>query len=101
VRDKDGYFFILGRTDDVINVAGHRLGTREIEEASPATPISPKWPWWVWPMPSRARWPWLLPWSRTPAALVDDAARAKLEAEVMKVVDNTIGAVGARRACVL
>jgi propionyl-CoA synthetase len=33
VRDDDGYFFILGRTDDVINVAGHRLGTREIEEA--------------------------------------------------------------------
>ena len=32
-RDEDGYYFILGRTDDVINVAGHRLGTREIEEA--------------------------------------------------------------------
>src|SRR5437899_2569052 len=32
-RDKDGYYFVLGRTDDVINVAGHRLGTREIEEA--------------------------------------------------------------------
>ena len=33
VRDADGYFYILGRTDDVINVAGHRLGTREIEES--------------------------------------------------------------------
>jgi propionyl-CoA synthetase len=33
IRDKDGYYFILGRTDDEINVAGHRLGTREIEEA--------------------------------------------------------------------
>ncbi len=33
IRDADGYTFILGRTDDVINVAGHRLGTREIEEA--------------------------------------------------------------------
>ncbi|MCE4536849.1 propionate--CoA ligase [Pelomonas sp. P7] len=32
LRDADGYTFILGRTDDVINVAGHRLGTREIEE---------------------------------------------------------------------
>jgi propionyl-CoA synthetase len=31
--DSDGYYFVLGRTDDVINVAGHRLGTREIEEA--------------------------------------------------------------------
>jgi len=33
IRDGEGYHFILGRTDDVINVAGHRLGTREIEEA--------------------------------------------------------------------
>lgn len=33
IRDQDGYYFILGRTDDVINVAGHRLGTREIEES--------------------------------------------------------------------
>lgn len=33
VRDADGYYYILGRTDDVINVAGHRLGTREIEES--------------------------------------------------------------------
>src|SRR6202035_4823706 len=31
-QDEDGYFFILGRSDDVINVSGHRLGTREIEE---------------------------------------------------------------------
>ncbi len=38
IRDKDGYYFILGRTDDVINVAGHRLGTREIEEAIQAHP---------------------------------------------------------------
>lgn len=32
IRDKDGYFWVLGRADEVINVAGHRLGTREIEE---------------------------------------------------------------------
>jgi propionyl-CoA synthetase len=38
IRDKDGYFFILGRTDDVINVAGHRLGTREIEESISSHP---------------------------------------------------------------
>ena len=38
LRDQDGYYFILGRTDDVINVAGHRLGTREIEEAVQAHP---------------------------------------------------------------
>src|SRR3972149_695895 len=33
IRDQDGYYFILGRPADVINVAGHRLGTRAIEEA--------------------------------------------------------------------
>jgi len=38
LRDEDGYYFILGRTDDVINVAGHRLGTREIEEAVQSHP---------------------------------------------------------------
>ena len=32
-RDKDGYFWIMGRTDDVLNVSGHRLGTMEIESA--------------------------------------------------------------------
>src|SRR5260221_13802263 len=32
IQDEDGYFFILGRSDDVIKVSGHRLGTREIEE---------------------------------------------------------------------
>jgi propionyl-CoA synthetase len=37
-RDADGYFFIMGRTDDVINVAGHRLGTREIEECISSHP---------------------------------------------------------------
>jgi propionyl-CoA synthetase len=38
MRDAEGYYFILGRTDDVINVAGHRLGTREIEEVVSAHP---------------------------------------------------------------
>ena len=38
IRDEDGYTIILGRTDDVINVAGHRLGTREIEEAVASHP---------------------------------------------------------------
>ena len=32
-RDKDGYFWIIGRIDDVLNVAGHRLGTSEVESA--------------------------------------------------------------------
>ena len=32
-KDKDGYFWVMGRVDDVLNVAGHRLGTAEIESA--------------------------------------------------------------------
>ena len=37
-RDEDGYFFITGRVDDVINVAGHRLSTAEMEEVVSAHP---------------------------------------------------------------
>jgi propionyl-CoA synthetase len=37
-RDEEGYYFIMGRSDDVINVSGHRLGTREIEEAISSHP---------------------------------------------------------------
>jgi acetyl-CoA synthetase len=37
-RDKDGYFWIMGRIDDVLKVAGHRLGTMEIESALVANP---------------------------------------------------------------
>ena len=50
MRDDDGYFLILGRTDDVINVAGHRLGTREIEESISSHPTSPRWRWSASPM---------------------------------------------------
>ena len=31
--DKDGYYWITGRVDDVINVSGHRIGTAEVESA--------------------------------------------------------------------
>ena len=37
-RDKDGYYWLMGRVDDVINVSGHRLGTMEIESALVAHP---------------------------------------------------------------
>ena len=37
-RDADGYFWIMGRLDDVVNVAGHRLGTMEVESALVAHP---------------------------------------------------------------
>jgi propionyl-CoA synthetase len=63
IRDADGYFFILGRTDDVINVAGHRLGTREIEESISAHPnISEV----AVEISSKAKWRWRLPSLKTP-----------------------------------
>src|SRR5208283_4796067 len=37
-QDADGYFWLMGRVDDVINVSGHRLGTMEIESALVAHP---------------------------------------------------------------
>ncbi len=37
-RDEDGYLFVMGRTDDVINVAGHRLSTGEMEAVLAAHP---------------------------------------------------------------
>jgi propionyl-CoA synthetase len=38
IEDADGYFWVLGRADEVINVAGHRLGTREVEEVIASHP---------------------------------------------------------------
>jgi acetyl-CoA synthetase len=38
-RDEDGYFWILGRVDDVLNVAGHRIGTMEVESALVDHPV--------------------------------------------------------------
>ncbi|HVL58150.1 MAG TPA: acetyl-coenzyme A synthetase, partial [Burkholderiaceae bacterium] len=38
-RDADGYFWIMGRIDDVLNVSGHRLGTMEIESALVSNPL--------------------------------------------------------------
>ncbi|MBN4064064.1 acetyl-coenzyme A synthetase, partial [bacterium AH-315-I07] len=38
-KDDDGYFWIMGRLDDVVNVSGHRLGTAEIESALVSHPV--------------------------------------------------------------
>ncbi|HEX2649892.1 MAG TPA: propionate--CoA ligase [Burkholderiales bacterium] len=91
IRDKDGYYFILGRTDDVINVAGHRLGTREIEEAvnmhanvaecavvGVADPLKGQMP-------------------LTFAVLKDPAKKTSAE-EIMQTVDKQLGAIARPRA---
>jgi propionyl-CoA synthetase len=94
VRDKDGYFLILGRTDDVINVAGHRLGTREIEESISSHPNISEVAVVGVADALKGQVAMAFAVLKDASVLVDEAARAKLEAEVMKVVDQTIGAVG-------
>ncbi|MBI5926118.1 MAG: propionate--CoA ligase [Aquabacterium sp.] len=93
IRDEDGYYFILGRTDDVINVAGHRLGTREIEEAVSShsgvaevavVGVADELKGQV----ARA-----FVVARDASRVADDAGRKTLEAEIMHTVDQQLGAV--------
>jgi propionyl-CoA synthetase len=91
IRDQDGYYFILGRTDDVINVAGHRLGTREIEEAvnmhaniaecavvGVADALKGQMP--------------------LAFAVLKDASRATTAEEVLQTVDRQLGAIARPKA---
>ena len=93
IRDSDGYYFILGRTDDVINVAGHRLGTREIEESISSHPnvsevavvgVEDK-------LKGQVVVAFVIP--KVAATTSNPEARALLEKEVWSVVDQQIGAV--------
>ena len=93
VRDEDGYFFILGRTDDVINVAGHRLGTREIEESISSHPNIAEVAVVGVADQLKGQVAMAFAIAKDASALADAAARLKLEGEVMKVVDNQLGAV--------
>ena len=93
VRDRDGYYFILGRTDDVINVAGHRLGTREIEESicSHASVAECA----VVGVADALKGQVAVAFAvlRDPSAVADPKARLALEGAVMAVVDRQLGAV--------
>jgi len=93
IRDEDGYYFILGRTDDVINVAGHRLGTREIEESISSHPnvaevavvgVADQ-------LKGQVAMAFAVLKDTSKAATPADAL--KLEGEIMKVVDEQLGAV--------
>lgn len=93
IKDEDGYFFILGRTDDVINVAGHRLGTREIEESISSHPAVAEVA--VVGVADQLKGQVAMAFAVLKDAnlVADPAARLKLEGEVMKTVDNQLGAV--------
>jgi propionyl-CoA synthetase len=93
IQDEDGYFFILGRTDDVINVAGHRLGTREIEESICSHPAVAEVA--VVGVADQLKGQVAMAFAvlKDANAAADPAARLKLEGEVMKTVDSQLGAV--------
>jgi propionyl-CoA synthetase len=93
IRDADGYLFILGRTDDVINVAGHRLGTREIEESISSHPavaevavvgVADQ-------LKGQVAMAFAVLKDATAAATPEEAL--KLEGAIMKLVDEQLGAV--------
>jgi len=93
IRDEDGYFYILGRTDDVINVAGHRLGTREIEESISGHPnvaevavvgVADS-------LKGQVAMAFVVP--RNAAAATDADSTLRLEGEIMKRVSDDLGAL--------
>jgi len=93
VRDADGYYFILGRTDDVINVAGHRLGTREIEESISSHPNVAEVAVVGVADSLKGQVAMAFVIAKDASGLSDNAARLKLEGDIMKVVDGQLGAV--------
>ena len=100
IKDEKGYHTILGRMDDVINVAGHRLGTREIEEAVQAHPAIAEVAVVGVHDEVKGQMPMAFAVVKD-ASTVDSAEkRAALEKEVMKKVDESLGAI-ARPARVL
>ena len=93
VRDEDGYFFILGRTDDVINVAGHRLGTREIEESISSHPNVAEVAVVGVADQLKGQVAMAFVVAKDTTTLGDAAGRLKLEGDIMKLVDSQLGAV--------
>jgi propionyl-CoA synthetase len=93
VRDSDGYYFILGRTDDVINVAGHRLGTREIEESISSHPAVAECAVVGMADPLKGQVAIGFAVLRDPAAAASSADRMALEGAVLAVVNQQLGAI--------
>jgi propionyl-CoA synthetase len=94
IRDKDGYYFILGRTDDVINVAGHRLGTREIEEAVNMHPGVAECAVVGVADQLKGQLPMAFAVVKDPAQVATPEGRLKLEGDIMQTVNQQLGAIG-------
>ncbi|HSU78400.1 MAG TPA: propionate--CoA ligase [Burkholderiales bacterium] len=91
IRDKEGYYYILGRTDDVINVAGHRLGTREIEEAVNMHPNVAECAVVGVADELKGQMPLAF-------AVLKDATKRTAAEEVMQTVDRQLGAIARPKA---
>ncbi|WP_019672401.1 propionate--CoA ligase [Psychrobacter lutiphocae] len=99
MTDADGYFYILGRTDDVINVAGHRLGTQEIEAAISEHPEVAE----VGVVGIKDELKGELPIAfcilRDPSIIADTENRFRVEQQIFGIVAKSLGAL-ARPAAV-
>jgi propionyl-CoA synthetase len=93
IRDADGYFFILGRTDDVINVAGHRLGTREIEESISSHPNVAEVAVVGVADALKGQVAMAFVIAKDASMLGDAAGCMRLEGEIMKTVDQQLGSL--------
>jgi propionyl-CoA synthetase len=93
LKDEDGYYFILGRTDDVINVAGHRLGTREIEEAVNTHNSIAECAVVGVADQLKGQVPMAFAVVKDPAQLADETLRASLAKEVIATVSKELGAI--------
>jgi propionyl-CoA synthetase len=98
IRDKDGYYFILGRTDDVINVAGHRLGTREIEEAVGMHPNIAECAVVGVADPLKGQMPLAFAVAKDVAKLNSPEGRKDLERQVLETVDRHLGPIARPKA---
>jgi len=98
IRDKDGYYFILGRTDDVINVAGHRLGTREIEEAVSRHANIAECAVVGVADSLKGQMPLAFAVAKDASRLNAPEGRRALEKEVMETVDKQLGSIARPRA---
>ncbi|MBL8458502.1 MAG: propionate--CoA ligase [Zoogloea sp.] len=93
IKDDAGYYKILGRTDDVINVAGHRLGTREIEEAVQAHPAIAEVAVVGVADQLKGQMPMAFAVVKDPASVDTPEKVVELEKAVMKLVDGSLGAI--------
>jgi propionyl-CoA synthetase len=93
IKDDEGYHFILGRTDDVINVAGHRLGTREIEEAVQIHNAIAEVAVVGVHDQLKGQVPVAFAVVKDPARIATAELKVALEKEIMKTVDDSLGAI--------